>query len=378
MPRLYDRQISMKKFLYSAKFRLILFQVILIGAVFYCCYAMITNLQANLSQQGIASGFGFLDERAGFSILWSLIDYSDQDNYLRVFWVGLTNTLLVSFLGIVSSLVLGFIIGIMRLSRNWLFSKIALVYIEVIRNIPLLLQIFFWYFVVLRLAPHPRQAYELISYIFITNRGIYIPWPVLGQTLNIGLIALVALMVARLFFINKQKLLLKKLTNGLIVVGCVVLIFMCQWDIPQFKGFNFTGGVNLIPELLSLWFALSLYTAAFIAEIIRAGIQSIPRGQWEAALSLGLSRKQTLSKIVIPQAIRVIIPPLTNQFLNLTKNSSLAAAIAYPDLVSVFAGTALNQTGQAVEIISITMAVYLLISLTISFLMVMYEKHKRY
>ncbi len=274
------------------------------------------NLALNLQRQGIASGFDFLGKNAGFEIIQSLIAYGPGSTYGRAFFVALCNTLLVSILGVIFATTVGFTLGIARLSHNFLLSRLALAYVEVVRNIPLLLHLFFWYFAALRSLPEVRDSYSLFDLFFLNNRGIYIPW----------------------------------------------------FDsVPKLEGFNFEGGVAIIPELLALVFALSTYTAAFIAEIVRAGILSVPKGQHEAAEALGLSRAQILRLVVLPQAMRVVVPPLTSQYLNLIKNSSLAAAIAYPDLVLVFAGTVLTQTGQAVEVIAITMGVYLVLSLLISF-----------
>ncbi len=371
----------------NENFRLQLAQSIVFFCVGYLFYSLYSNLQHNLTSRGITSGFDFLSNTAGFNIIMHLIDYNEQSSYLRAFWVGLLNTLLVASIGIVIATFLGIMIGVARVSHNWLWAKLAQVYVEILRNIPLLLQIFFWYFVVLRAAPHPRQAVDLGDIIFITNRGIYLPQPE-------GLIFIVILVLVLIAVYSIIKYVIKKLektqtTNismlrlisdcrkfllgfgGVIFIG---YLWQTNWSIPELKGFNFQGGFVLIPELLALLFALSLYTAAFIAEIVRAGILAIPKGQWEAAKALGLSSGQVMKLVILPQATKVILPPLTNQYLNLSKNSSLAAAIAYPDLVSVFAGTVLNQTGQAIEIIGITMAVYLTISLSISFSMFLYEK----
>jgi general L-amino acid transport system permease protein len=367
--------------------RAIVLQVIALVAVVAFGIYLFHNTQVNLQQRGIASGFGFLASPSGFGIAQTLIPYSETATYGRVFWVGLLNTLLVSVLGIILATLIGFLIGIGRLSRNWLIARLATVYIEVFRNIPLLLQIFFWYFAVLRAMPAPRQSLQLGGVVYLNIRGLYLPKPRFesgfGWVLATLLLAVSASVLLARWARRRQEATGRRLPTlpvslGLII-GLPVLIFFLagsplSWEYPELQGFNFRGGLIVIPELVSLLTALSIYTAAFIAEIVRAGIQSVSQGQTEAAYSLGLRPGQTLRLIIIPQALRVIIPPLTSQYLNLTKNSSLAAAIAYPDLVSVFAGTVLNQTGQAIEVIAITMAVYLTISLLISLVMNWYNR----
>ncbi len=369
------------------RIRSIGFQCIaLLGVVAFGLY-LLHNTQTNLQQRGIASGFGFLSSPAGFGIIQHLLPYSESDSYGRVFWVGLFNTLLVSALGIFLATLLGFIIGIARLSKNWLVAKLAMAYIEVFRNIPLLLQIFFWYFAVLRAMPAPRQSVNLGDVLFLNLRGLYVPAPVFETGFWVVLVALLAAVAATVILHRwarrRQELTGKRFpvvaTSLGLVLGLPGLAFAAagfplSWEYPELQGFNFQGGLVVIPELAALLAALSIYTAAFIAEIVRAGIQAVSHGQTEAAYSLGLRPSYTLRLVVIPQALRVIIPPLTSQYLNLTKNSSLAAAIGYPDLVSIFAGTVLNQTGQAIEVIAITMAVYLTISLLISLLMNWYNR----
>lgn len=364
-----------------------LFQILAILAVVAVAIYLIHNTINNLSSRGITSGFAFLDRSAGFGIVQHLIDYQQGDTYGRVFLVGLLNTLLVSALCIVFASFLGFFLGLARLSDNWLLRKLSTVYIETFRNIPPLLQIFFWYFAVLRNLPGPRQAASALDMIFLSNRGLYIPSPQLGEgILAFVLSAAIAIVLSvGLFRFNKMH----QMKTGQLrrtwptAVGLIVLLPLIahwlfgaalHWDIPLLRGFNFRGGMVLIPELAALTLALSVYTSAFIAEIIRAGIQAVPYGQHEAARSLGLPNTVTLRQVIIPQALRVIIPPLTSQYLNIVKNSSLAAAIGYPDMVSLFAGTVLNQTGQAIETIAITMSVYLIISLSISLLMNIYNR----
>lgn len=364
-----------------------LFQVIAVLAVISVAIYLIHNTVTNLSNRGITSGFAFLDRSAGFGIVQHLIDYEQGDTYGRVFLVGLLNTLLVSALCIVFASFLGFFLGLARLSENWLLRKLSTIYIETFRNIPPLLQIFFWYFAVLRNLPGPRQAVSAFDLAFLSNRGLYIPAPQFGEGLLAFIVAIVLAGVAStgLFRFNKTHQIktgqLRRtwpVALGLFIVFPLIAqgIFgaALHWDVPELRGFNFRGGMALIPELAALTLALSVYTSAFIAEIIRAGIQSVPHGQHEAARSLGLPHPVTLRQVIIPQALRVIIPPLTSQYLNIVKNSSLAAAIGYPDMVSLFAGTVLNQTGQAIETIAITMSVYLIISLGISLLMNIYNR----
>jgi general L-amino acid transport system permease protein len=371
---------------HDRRVRAVLWQAVAVAGVLLLGYSLLTNLLDNLARLGIASGFGFFDSTAGFGITMSLIPYGETSSYGRAFVVGLLNTLLVSALGIVCATVLGFLIGVARLSRNWLVARLAAVYIETLRNIPLLLQIFFWYFAALSALPLPRRSHALGDIVFLNIRGLYVPAPVAEPGFGwLALGALAGLVAAALYLrafrtrrfrIAAAAAIFFAATGGSALAAGLLLDggLPLSWETPVLRGFNFRGGWVLIPELVALLLALSLYTAAFIAEVVRAGIEAVPRGQTEAAASLGLTRRQTLTDIVIPQAMRVIIPPLTNQYLNLTKNSSLAAAIAYPELVSVFAGTVLNQTGQAVEVIAITMAVYLAISLTIASTMNVYNR----
>lgn len=364
-----------------------LYQIVAIVIVLSVVGYLVHNTVINLANRGITSGFGFLERNAGFGIVQHLIDYSEGDTYARVFLVGLTNTLLVSALCIVFASILGFFIGLARLSDNWLLRKIANIYIETFRNIPPLLQIFFWYFAVLRNLPGPRQALNAFDLAFVSNRGLYVPWPTYAPGSWPFIIALVLSVVASyaLFRFNRQHQLKTGQFRRTWPVAILMLLLFpviahlgfgaaMHWDIPELRGFNFRGGFVMIPELAALTLALSIYTSSFIAEVIRSGIQAVPYGQHEAARSLGLPNPVTLRQVIIPQAMRVIIPPLTSQYLNIVKNSSLAAAIGYPDMVSLFAGTVLNQTGQAIETIAITMSVYLIISLLISMLMNFYNR----
>jgi general L-amino acid transport system permease protein len=360
-------------------------QILFVAALAWIGYEIVANARANLQSQHITSGFGFLRNTAGFDVSQSLIPYSGSDPYTRVFVVGLLNTLLVAVIGIFFATVIGFLVALGRLSPNWLLSRISGGYVELVRNLPLLFQILFWYLAVLSALPNPRQSISLFGSFFLSNRGLVVPKPIANPGLEpFALAVLVAIIAALLLRRYAQRQLFESgrlITIWSYVVGLLIglpllasLVFGAPvaFELPELKGFNFSGGSRVIPEFVALTLALSLYTAAFIAEIVRAGIQSVHKGQMEAGASLGLQRGTILRLIVVPQALRVILPPLTNQYLNLTKNSSLAVAIGYPDLFSVFAGTTLSQTGQAIEIIAITMGVYLLISLVTSAIMSFY------
>jgi general L-amino acid transport system permease protein len=360
-------------------------QILFVAALVWIGYEIVANARANLEAQRITSGFGFLNNTAGFDVSQSLIPYSGSDTYTRVFLVGLLNTLLVSIIGIFFATLLGFLVALGRLSPNWLLSRISGGYVELIRNLPLLFQILFWYLAVLAALPNPRQSISIFGSFFLSNRGLVVPKPIADPGLDPFLIAVLVAVAAALLlrrYARRQLFESGRLVTiwpyviglliGMPLLSALVFGAPVTFEIPVLKGFNFSGGSRLIPEFVALVVALSTYTAAFIAEIVRAGILSVHKGQMEAGASLGLARGSTLRLIVVPQALRVILPPLTNQYLNLTKNSSLAVAIGYPDLFSVFAGTTLSQTGQAIEIIAITMGVYLLISLITSAVMSFY------
>jgi len=390
MADIFNKQQSQTKtaFWNDPTFRSIAFQALAVVAILWFAWTVFDNTLTNMEKRGITTGFAFLHNPAGFGILMSLIEYDEKYSYGRTFFVGLFNTLLVSGLGVVFATTLGFLLGVARLSNNWLIGKIATIYIEVIRNIPLLLQIFFWYFaVLLKNLPSPRESMHIGDSIFLNTRGLYGPSPVPGNSFFFVWIAFGIAVIAAIRIIRWAKK--RQDEEGLqfpaywtatgIVIGVPLLTFFAvgmplTLDYPVLKGFNFQGGMRIIPELIALTWALSLYTAAFIAEIVRAGIQGVTHGQTEAAHALGLRNGPTLRLVVIPQAMRIIIPPLTSQYLNLVKNSSLATAIGYPDLVAVFMGTTLNQTGQAVEVVGMTMGVYLLISLVISSFMNWWNK----
>ena len=349
------------------------------------------NAQENMDTRGIQFGFGFLSKEASFDIQFSLIDYDGSMSYGRAYLVGLLNTLLVSFIGIILCTILGIIVGVARLSPNYLINKTASFYVEFFRNVPLLLQIFFWYFAALRALPMPEDAPLIFGSSYMTIKGLYTVAPV-WNNFDMFFIALIIAMII-IFFFNKfakrkQEEEGKQYPKFLISLGIFIILPVISfiiggvdlsWSFPELKqlaktSFTFEGGMGIPPELIALTLALTLYTATFIAENVRAGIQGVGKGQKEAAASIGLSPSQVLKLVIMPQALRIIIPPTTNQYLNLTKNSSLAAAIAYPDLVLVFAGTAMMQTGRAIEIVGITMATYLTISLAISMFMNWYNK----
>jgi general L-amino acid transport system permease protein len=366
----------------------IVYQFVLFAAVVFLVYVAASNAIDNLTRAHIATGFGFWNTTAGFDISQTLIHYNPEvSTYGRAFWVGLLNTLLVAGLGIVFATVLGFIIGISRLSKNWLLAKAAGGYVETIRNIPLLLQLLFWYNAVLKSLPIVRESYTFPGGIYLNNRGLILPEPVLQSdfdwviaALAVGVAAAVGFCIwarrrqmrtgeqAPVFWVSVA------LIVGLPALVAVLLGLPVHFNYPKAGRFNILGGISVLPEFIALLFGLSIYTAAFIAEVVRAGILSVARGQIEAAYSLGLKPRPTLRLIVVPQAMRVIIPPLTSQYLNLTKNSTLAVAIGYPDLVQIFTGTVLNQTGQAVSVVAITMAVYLTISLVTSLAMNIYNR----
>ena len=365
----------------NPQFRAILYQLIMASLLIYLGWSIVENTIANMEERGIRAGFGFLQETAGFSITMSLVPYEPGDTYGRVFVVGLLNTLLVAGVGVIFATLVGFLVGVMRLSKNWVVSRLANIYVEIFRNIPLLLQILFWYTAVLKPLPGPRQVFERNTEIYfgISNRGITGPEFVLLEDFSF---TTWTILLGILFTIGIHRWAKQRqaatgnqfpvLFAGMVlVVGLPILMFLLSGAPIEFTPakmgrFNLAGGITIIPEFLAILLSLVLYTASFIAEIVRAGIQAVNYGQTEASRALGLRHSTTLRLVVIPQAMRIIIPPLTSQYLNLTKNSSLAAAIAYPDLISTFAGTALNQNGQALETLAITMTVYLSLSLLTS------------
>ena len=377
---------AIKQMLASERGRNLFLQALLLFVLIFVVWQVIDTTASNLARQGTATGFDFLDQTTGFSVNQSLVEYSEQSSYKRLLFVGLLNTVLVASLGIVLATALGFVIGIMRLSTNWLIAKLAAIYIETFRNLPLLIQILFWYTLITHFLPQPKQSLAWLDSVFLNKRGLYFPAIELGAGGQVMLfffaVAVIGFFALSHYLRKRQENTGKPLKIRRYYLLSVFILGLGLWlyfktpfilDIPYLRGFNFRGGISLIPEFVALTFALTIYTASFIAEIVRSGISAVPHGQNEAARALGLSPLESLQKVIIPQALRVIIPPLTSQYLNLTKNSSLAAAIAYPELVSVFAGTALNQTGQAVEIIFITMSIYLSLSLLTSLLMNWYN-----
>lgn len=369
------------------RWRSVVVQVLLCLVIAWLAYGAITNAADNLARARIASGFDFWNSTAGFDISQTLIPYTTQSTYGRAFWVGLLNTLLVASLGIVFATIIGFTIGILQLSKNVLVSKLAAGYVEIIRNLPLLLQLLFWYNAVLKALPNLRESLAIPGGALLNNRGLFLPKPIFGGAMDFVLAAfglgVIGAIAFRYWARRRQALTGEQSPVFIVALSLIVVlpvvVFVAvgipvTFEHPEMGRFNIRGGIEILPEFAALLFGLSIYTAAFIAEVVRAGIQAVSHGQTEAAYSLGLRPGPTLRLVIIPQAMRVIVPPLTNQYLNLTKNSSLAVAIGYPDLVQVFTGTVLNQTGQAVEVVAITMAVYLTISLVTSGLMNLYNR----
>ncbi len=367
-------------FFNDPKVRSIAIQITLVAIMAYLVYSLIFNTGQNLAAQGRNFSFGFLDNPAGFPISQSLLGYEvGVSSYLDVYFIGLLNTLLVAIIGIMLATILGFVIGVARLSPNWIVSRAAYWYVEVMRNIPLLLWLFIFYFGVLRLLPQPREALGNEYIGFLSNRGGQLPKPVAGDLLWLSIVGFVIAIVGSIFLVNWARQ--RQADTGKqfpvfwtclgMIIGLPLLVFLItglplSFDLPKMGGFKPTGGMTIIPEFIAILIALVIYTSSFIAEVVRAGILAVNKGQTEAAHALGLRQGPTLNLVIVPQALRVIIPPLTNQYLNLTKNSSLAVAIAYPDLVSVFMGTALNQSGREVEIVLMSMLTYLTVSLLTS------------
>jgi general L-amino acid transport system permease protein len=366
--------------IYNPKFRRVFYQALLLVVIVAFFAALVSNVIDNLARNRITSGFGFLDSVAGFDISQTLIPYSvATSTYMRAFWVGLLNTLLVSILGIILATMLGFAIGIARLSSNWLVAKVAGGYVEIIRNIPLLLQLLFWYNSLIAFLPDIRESLLLPGGGFLNRRGLFLAKPAFDAT-AVPVVVVTVLVIAAALALHLHSRKKREQTGvgipmlplamaGLFAVPVVVLFasnMQVEWTYPTLSRFNVGGGIEILPEFVALLFGLVIYTAAFIAEVVRAGLMSVSRGQIEAAAALGLRRRASLKLVIIPQAKRVIVPPLTNQYLNLTKNSTLAVAIGYPDFVQIFTGTVLTQTGQAIEIVAMTLSVYLVLSLVIA------------
>jgi general L-amino acid transport system permease protein len=369
-----------------AEVRSTFFQVLVFIGLAYFFYTIYNNTLTNMEARGIRTGFGFMSQPAGFDILLSLIPFEATDSYGRTFYVGLLNTLLVSAISIVLATFLGFLVGVSRLSKNWLVAKVATIFVETFRNIPLLLQIFFWYIAVLGTLPGVRNSISFADSIFVNVRGLFVPKVIWSDGGSIVLYAFIAVIIGIFFLSRWARKRQEKTgqpfpllwTNLGLLIGLPLITFFvmgspASLEYPELGTFSLNGGLNLIPELVALTIALSVYTAAFIAEAVRAGVQSVSHGQVEAAAALGLPNAKVMRLVTVPQALRVIVPPLNSQYQNLLKNSSLAMAIGYPDLVAVFMGSTLNQVGQAVEIVFLTMLVYLLINLTLSLFMNWYN-----
>lgn len=380
------KSLTFREILYNNEVRAFFFQVATFLLIFGLFYTIIGNLFDNIEARGIHTGFSFLKNRAGFDILPFLgnylQDYTPESSNLTVFYVGLINTLVVAFIGIIITTFLGLFIGIARLSNNYLIAKLAGGYIELFRNVPVLLQIFFWYNIFINIFPHPKKSLSFFDVVFLNQRGLYLPKPILENGFLLVIIAFVVGIILTVFmkrYFNKKhdETGVHTRTLGystLLILGLPAVFFLLlgsplHFDFAVLGKFNLKGGMQVVPEFIALTFALSVYTATYIAEAIRSGIEAVDKGQKEAAAAIGLTQTQSLKLIVLPQALRVAIPPTINQYLNLTKNSSLATAIGYPELMSAFGGTVLNQVGQAVEILGMAMLVYLVISLCISLLL---------
>ena len=378
-------------FFHDERVRSVFYQLLTAGVVGWLVWYLVTNTAHNLEVRGMNTGFGFLTATAGFDTDFKLIEYEPGiGTYSRIFLIGCINTLLVSFLAIIASTGLGFIVGILRLSSNWLVARLALTYVEIVRNTPLLLQIIFWYVGVFALLPRVKNSLDLsvgAEVVFLNNRGLYTAWPIPGDLFWMTIVAFVAAAIGVVFLRRwahrrqddtGQQFPIWSASLALLIVlpGVVYLVTgsPLDWDIPTLQGFNFTGGGSLPPAFLALLIALTFYHAAHLAESVRAGILSVNKGQTEAALAIGLRPNRAMSLIIIPQAMRAIVPPMISLWMNVVKNSSLAIAIGYSDVVALFMQTALNQAGYAVEMVGMTMAFYMFISLSISGLLNIYNK----
>ena len=375
-----------RRLLFDEKSRSLLVQAFVIGFFAIFIYLLVQQTATNLDKRGISSGFDFLSMSAGYDISIRLIPFTSEDTHLRAYFVGLLNTLMIAVCGCFLATILGFIVGVIRLSSNWLFRNIAYVYVEFTRNVPVLLQIVLYYSILLHL-PKIKQAIVLFEGFYLTNRGLYSPLPIIKDGFSIVLASFIIAIVLSIFI--KKNLKRKQEQTGkqypIFLINSALIIFTpiifyyimgmpIEFEIPVLKGFNFKGGMVIRPEFIGMLLGLSIYTAAFISETVRSGIISVSKGQREASQALGLKNNLVMRLIIIPQALRVIIPPLTSQYLNLTKNSSLGIAIGYADLVHGFGGISLNQTGRAIEIMGMVMLTYLTISLIISLFMNIYNK----
>lgn len=377
---------SFSEIVNDEKYRSVFYQIIVAVAVIWVANYLFTNTAANLEARGMSAGFGFLNSTAGFSIAWSIIDYKPGDTYFDVFIVGIANTLLVSVVAIAATTFLGFVVGVMRLSSNYLIAKIASTYVEVMRNVPLLLHILFW-FTVSSALPRPKQSLDLFDTFFLNNRGLYMPAPVPGDGFSMTVIAaVVGIFAAYGIAVWAKK---RQLATGArfpafwtgmgVLLGLPLLVFLASgsplsFDYAELKGFNYTGGASVPRAFCALLFALTIYHTVFMAEAVRAGILSVSHGQTEASYALGLKPSWTLRLVVIPQAMRAVVPPMISNWMNVVKNSSLAIAIGYPDLVAVFMQTSLNQSGHAIEIVAMVMLFYMTVSLSISAALNYYNK----
>jgi general L-amino acid transport system permease protein len=378
--------VTLFSFIHQKKVRDLFWQALVLGLTLGLLVFFVLNASRNMREAGIASGFDFLWRTAGIEIPFVLTSYTPQSDNLALLWVGIVNTLLITLISAAAATVLGFVIGIARLSRNWLLSSLAGAYVEAVRNIPLLFFVLFWYFGVIAALPGPRNSIPFFNVAFLNNRGLTIPLPndaaPFGRAVLVILVALIV-QITFAWWAARRRDRTGKIapvwTLGIVLLVALPVMALTWatlstgWDIPALRGFNYRGGFVLVPEFVALFVALTTYTAAFIAEIVRGGILAVPKGQLEAAAALGLRSGYILRLVVIPQALRVMIPPITSQYLNVLKNSSFGAAIAYPELVSVFMGSALNNTGQAIEIIAITLSVYLAIGLAVSAFMNWYN-----
>ena len=371
------------------RYRSVFYQIVVFGLFIWAVFSLIENTQINMATRKMAVGFDFLKNSAGFAIAWTPLDYKPSDSYFMVYWVGIINTLILAGLSIILATLLGFVVGILRLSRNWLVAQIASWYVEILRNTPLLLQIIFWYLGAFANLPRPKQSIEIFGFesLVLNNRGLYIPKPqpedLFWVTVAAFVVGLVVALVLNKRATKKQqetgKYISTLLPTLVAVFGLPIIAFLLtgmplDWDLPALKGFNYRGGGFVLPAMLAVMVALVVYHSAYAAEMVRAGILSVNKGQTEAALSIGLKQGFVMRLVIIPQAMRAIVPPMISLWMNVVKNSSLAIAIGFPDLVSVFMQTSLNQSGHAVEIVAMVMAFYMTVSLTISACLNVYNK----
>lgn len=382
-----SQQMTLGRLWSDKRYRAVITQILVVAGMFMLLAFLATNAVQNLEALGKTFGFEFLQAPAGYDINQTLIPYTSRDTHFRAGVVGLLNTGLIAVTGCIFATILGFILGVLRLSSNWLINRIVYCYIEFTRNVPVLVQILLWHAVIVHTLPAVRQAISPANGVFLTNRGFYVPQPIFEDGFSLVIVAFLAAVAGVIVFSRWAKK--HQEATGQIypvfsigvaaIVGLPLLAFFVagmpvSLEMPELTGFNFQGGMVLRPEFIALWFALSIYTAAFIAEIVRAGIQAVSHGQTEAAFALGIKPNWTMRLIIIPQALRVIVPPLTSQYLNLTKNSSLAIAIGYMDIVATFGGITLNQTGKEMEVMIIVLSIYLVISLLISAFMNWYNR----